>query len=491
MSARYNGGTSETNYLGSLPEYKSQRAQFLYSSLPSRKVANPIGYNGAVTWWRNTLSTLASKGLLGDDKLVLHVDEDLRERLRWDRIGRPSSLGAVITELALKGELVPFDDYLTASNESDPTSVLSLVTRPLSWAFSKLFGSTPISEQVDQREWQQAQGDWVITPLVEKAAAAVTPKLKELGYDAVSRLYTLKSLQAAIGHLCLPGVTLSEQDCRVLAEYLSTKGLCVTDGEVVKLAPPQKSSMPTSDLRITESDRGILTLKSSLESLEAHVAAIEARITKEQEQAVAYHAKKQINMAKHHLVARKRLESLLAQRVASKDKISEVLTGIEKAVGDEQTMQALELGTKTLRSLIASPHLSLEHIEETTDALSDALADANEINEAVSQVGQLDNSLEDEVDAELKRLIEDAEAEERKERDRKMAENSVPSSAVSDTLREGQSEDKSESRMSEHTSTEAQRVSAAEQALSLTTAAPQGSVQGEEQRKAEDHRLAA
>lgn len=83
-------------YLASLPEYSSARAQFLYSSLSARKAANPTGYAGALSWWRLTLSSLVSKGLLGDDKLILVADEDLKEHLRWDKIGRPLSLGTVI-----------------------------------------------------------------------------------------------------------------------------------------------------------------------------------------------------------------------------------------------------------------------------------------------------------------------------------------------------------------------------------------------------------
>lgn len=87
------------SYLGALPEYSNARAQFFYSSLPPRKQVNPTGYNGAITWWRTTLAALVSKGLLGDDKLILVADDDLREKLRWNQIGRPLSLGAVIVSL--------------------------------------------------------------------------------------------------------------------------------------------------------------------------------------------------------------------------------------------------------------------------------------------------------------------------------------------------------------------------------------------------------
>lgn len=132
---------------------------------------------------------------------------------------------------------------------------------------------------------------------------------------------------------------------------------------------------------------------------------------------------------------------LLAQRVASRDKLNEVLHGIEKAVGDEevryptdplpatptdlspsQTMSALSLGTSTLRAILASPNLSLDQIEETTSALADTLADANDINEAVSAAGQLDSDLEGEVEDELKSLVESVEKEEQAEKERERVE---------------------------------------------------------------------
>lgn len=50
--------------------------------------------------------------------------------------------------------------------------------------------------------------------------------------DALSRLYTVKTMQAALGHLCFHGVVLSERDCAVLAKHLSLKGVCVYEGEV-------------------------------------------------------------------------------------------------------------------------------------------------------------------------------------------------------------------------------------------------------------------
>lgn len=103
---------------------------------------------------------------------------------------------------------------------------------------------------------------------------------------------------------------------------------------MVKFAPPLATK--TGSISINESDRGILALTATLSSLESYIATIESRIAAEQALAVSYNAKKQISMTKSHLIARKRLETLLDQRLASKDKLSEVLHGIEKATGDEE-----------------------------------------------------------------------------------------------------------------------------------------------------------
>lgn len=174
-------------YLVSLPEYSSARAQFLYSSLSARKAANPTGYAGALSWWRLTLSSLVSKGLLGDDKLILVADEDLKEHLRWDKIGRPLSLGTVIVrrltlflghaanslylilqaELAQAKEYVPLETFLASGGAAEGSSWLSLLSRPLWWGVSQVFGSSEGGEGADEAEWNARKGNWVVKELVE------------------------------------------------------------------------------------------------------------------------------------------------------------------------------------------------------------------------------------------------------------------------------------------------------------------------------------
>jgi charged multivesicular body protein 7 len=347
----------------------------------------------------------------------------------------------------------------------------------------------------------------------QKAAAALSAQLPDLHADTLSRLYTLKTFREKLGNICLNGVKLSERDCKLLATYLAAKGECAFDGEVrfflplasspspsfrssrskvfetadpmsclqvVKFSAPlsTKSSPPT----ITESDRSTLSLLSTLSSLSTYITSLESRIATEQAQIQRYGVgeSKNLALAKSHLVARKRLERLLEERVGARDKVQEVVLGIERAVGDEevrsvqflpslfalrlpfslsfsslcrpthlsimvfplctghlmgdiaslestanpsfllQTLSALSLGTTALRSILSSPTLQLSNIEATTSALDDALISAQEVNEAVDSVPTpLTGEMEDEVDAELKALVEEEkrEKEEKRERD--------------------------------------------------------------------------
>lgn len=176
------------SHLATLPEYSTPRAQFLYSSLPPRRTANPTGYSGAIQWWRRTFVDLVSKGLLGHDKLILDAKDDLREQLRWQKIGRPLSLGTVIVrfnrvllttllgpdlyiaqaELATSGDYVRLEDYLAGGGgEAGRSSWGSLLARPLWWGYSKVFGSSEAGEGADEKEWIARKGDWVIKELVE------------------------------------------------------------------------------------------------------------------------------------------------------------------------------------------------------------------------------------------------------------------------------------------------------------------------------------
>ncbi|GAA6026769.1 hypothetical protein JCM8097_005848 [Rhodosporidiobolus ruineniae] len=418
------------DHLQLIPEYSTQRIQFYYSSLPPKKLSNPTGYSSAVQWWRRTLVDLVQRGFLTDDKLVLTADDELREMLRWDKVGRPSSLGVVIAELAQSLDLIPLPTYLSqplppASSGESSFSIVSLLTRPFWWGLSKVWGSgeggVDLGEKADENEWKKRKGEWVVPDLVERAASSLLPHLSTKHASALSRLYTLRTFRDEFGGLCLPDVTFSERDCEVLVRYLEAKGECSFDGEVVKFAAPH--SAPNSSLPIiTPSDRSILTLRATLSSLSSYISTLESRIAAEQALVHKYATgsegvAKNVALAKSHIQARKRVEKLLEEKVGARAKVEEVMMGIERAVGDEETLQALSLGTSTLRSILSSPTLQLDNIAATTSALDDSLIAAQEVSDAVEGISAPERAeWEGEVEDELRELQMEEEREKEESR---------------------------------------------------------------------------
>ena len=99
-----------------------------------------------------------------------------------------------------------------------------------------------------------------------------------------------------------------------------------------------------------------------------------------------------------------------------------------------QTLEALSLGSSTLRTILASPTLQISNIEATTSALDETLIAANEINEAVDSVAALDEGMEMEVEDELKelqekekRVEEEAQKDREAARERSLLESKAPS----------------------------------------------------------------
>lgn len=120
-----------------------------------------------------------------------------------------------------------------------------------------------------------------------------------------------------------------------------------------------------------------------------------------------------------YLRSRKALEALLQRRVNSLETLHGVLVKIEQAAGDVEIVKAYDLSTASLKTLLADERLQVDKVEGTMDNMQEALADADEVRQAV-EVGQqgmrnaagVEDIDEDEMNEELARLEEENKREE-------------------------------------------------------------------------------
>jgi len=73
------------------------RLQALYSDFSRQKSSNPTSYNANVDWWKRALeSLLVASDEDDNDRLVLHANRDLMERVKIPKVGKPLALGSVL-----------------------------------------------------------------------------------------------------------------------------------------------------------------------------------------------------------------------------------------------------------------------------------------------------------------------------------------------------------------------------------------------------------
>ena len=192
-----------------------------------------------------------------------------------------------------------------------------------------------------------------------------------------------------------------------------------------------------------------------------------------QERIAKYVRSNQKNLALSHLRSKKALEDVLSKRTLAYENIHSVLLKIESAESDMAVLSAYSSATASLKSLLSHPSLQRENVENTMDALQDALADQKEIEEIITEGGKAavgQDLVEDEIQEELKAMEEEA----RKEQEKEEAARKV---------REGQAKEASSHK-------EAASVSNAEEKLSLPNVPSKDPGETDTQRRKEEEAFA-
>lgn len=139
-----------------------------------------------------------------------------------------------------------------------------------------------------------------------------------------------------------------------------------------------------------------------------------------QEKIAKYVRSNQKNLALSHPRSKKALEDVLSKRTLAYENLHAILLKIESAESDMAILSAYSSATASLKSLLNHPSLQRENVENTMDALQEALADQKEIEDIVAEGGKAANGqdlVEDEIQEELKAMEEEAKKEREKEED--------------------------------------------------------------------------
>ncbi|KAK8847685.1 hypothetical protein IAR55_005544 [Kwoniella newhampshirensis] len=392
------------------------RLQALYASTSAQRGTNPTGYAANSQWWASVIEETLRSGWINSgghtddsegDRLVLRVNDGLLGRLEDGQGVRPKGIGGVIETLvtATPPVLHPLQHFFASQIplRAPPSLTSRFIGRPLWWAVSQLNPFGGAGDKVEKEEvlWTRyGKGkEYVHMSLVERTAASFTAyMIKNPMLSYTTSLFDIDSFRETFGAACFPLSAsakklpdgkhrLSRRDVEVLIKWLSRDcGLIVTDGTIIKVL---EADQVAADHPINEADRGAVSVSNALRKVEKQILGIEEQIEQSQAKAKTHLSLNQKNIAMSYLRSKKQLEDLLYKRVGSSEQLRAVIRSIDQAKGDVEIMTAYETSTATLSSVLSHPSLSLDRIAETTDALAEAMADQEEIDQAVRLGGEV------------------------------------------------------------------------------------------------------
>ncbi|POW10102.1 hypothetical protein PSTT_06307, partial [Puccinia striiformis] len=391
--------SSLQDYLDSLTEFKSNdRIESLYSDYSSSRHSNPAGFHSNNSTWQIILTDVLRLGLQshhhnttqresqteeeeagGEDKetattdrLVLHLNDQLFESLRRPSIGKPYGLACPLWALSslstpsTSAILAPLDSFLSTGGWGPAIGLTTTMVRSISWASRALTRGTMLDpdQRFDQLDLDQ--------------------KLNIVKIDWVN--------------LLLLSVRSSLKTFPKIFDKQRIGSLSVTNNTLLAYHPR---------LNITDVDRGVLLVKQTIQQLNQQIQTISTQIDQRTQEAKKYIQKSQPEIAATQLKSRKALRSVLSQRIGILETLDGVYSKIEQASTD--IMNAYETSTKTLKSLLSTPTLKLDRVEETMENMQEILADQREIDQAINDpIVHGQSGIDDqEIAAELASLISD------------------------------------------------------------------------------------
>ncbi|KAJ3367867.1 Charged multivesicular body protein 7 [Allomyces arbusculus] len=359
----------------------------MMAAFPTSRAVNPASWDAKMNFWKRILrATFDSRTCLAS-RYTLVVDDALPAHFAVDGLA-PRGIMRVLRDLYDAGEIVPVEDVLQSPGK--PGWMATLVANPIIW------GLTAISVLPKPDPTEMPQGLFVVRSNLEKDIKAVARLAKSV--TALSD--TIVPVADVLAQLGM--VDANANDVELLLQAAAQQQVIAYDPalRVAKLPPHGADTVPAGG--ITPLDRNVLTLKSTLARVNAQLHEVEESIEKTMYSARAAIRDGKKPQAARYLKQKKAFESLRDKRAQTVLTLESVLHQLDLADTESAVLAAYSAGTSALKALAPK----IEIVDATMDALADALADHQEIDQAMSvhhaTIGPIDEA---ELEEELEQLM--------------------------------------------------------------------------------------
>lgn len=405
-------------FIRTVPDFKQSRLSSLYSNFEHNKTLNQIGYEANINAWKSLLIKLTtSKSIL--PKSIISLDTTgLNDFLTIPIYGYPQNLGNILNELIHTKVFIPNSVYQSSKgsyfdimNNNSGNSILDYLSVK-SWVKWSVYAIIGQNYSIVDKNGSLKNDRLIYWNLLVKYGDEVLNYItqdiiKKEGNTYSSKLFSNLSLLEKLIHK-FPYLT--SIDFGILLLYWSRdKSACsikkLKDSEIVYIKFD-------SGLELTTDDIGIINIQLTLSQLNNRINQLETQISQINPKTVLDLPSKSDQLRKLKQLKLQKLSLVKSLETSNKlwDELNTILIKINDSNLNHEVYQQLVSSSRILKNL--NDKVSLEDIDYVKLDIDEAIAQEDEISQALGVGHGVEEYDDDEIETELQNMTNEMKKQE-------------------------------------------------------------------------------
>ncbi|ORX43151.1 hypothetical protein BCR36DRAFT_304615 [Piromyces finnis] len=395
------------NFLNeNIPEwFEEERMQTLFTAFREVKDENYDklfidSNNDKVFFWKNLIFLLQQEKLLNqNDNLLTFPGKNLDQIFVRNGL-TPSCIGSVINELQKNGEIMELNNY----NSLTDWKLIKLIFSPITWGFSKILGVN------DSSNSELKDVIYLNITILKQICEEILNSHYNLNFYKIDNLITKNNFINKYKTINLNDkiLTLSEFDIEIILNQLQRDNnisLMIQD-DITMLKFKEKNSK-NKNIEFSSSDINILKLKNQIEMISNQVKQDEDKKDSIQARVMKCIVNKQKVQALYLLKEKKIIQLFIEKKMSSYNTLQDILLKIQSCESNNDILNAMKLGSDTLKQFIEEKNLSVDRIDDVFTYIENTLMDFDEIESSIKQNQSVINNSDEEFEEELDKLLKE------------------------------------------------------------------------------------
>jgi hypothetical protein len=396
-----------------IPEWSDEeRIQTLFTAFREIKDENYDTFiesnNDKVFFWKNVIFLVQQEKLLNQNDNVLTFPGKNLDQFFCRNGLTPSCIGSVINELENKREVMEVNSYRNPPGWK--LNLLKFVFSPVTWGFSKLIGSSNDTSELKDVTYINIS---ILKQLCEK----ILKLHYSLNFYKIDNLITKSEFINKYRNTNLKEkeLNLSESDIDlILIELQRTNSINLLIHDNITMIKFKEKNDKNKSILFTSSDINVLKLKNSIEIILKQVEQDESKKDGIQDKVKECIKNKQKVKALYLLKEKKIVQQFIEKKMSSYNTLQNILLKIQSCENDNDILNAMKLGSDTLKQYIEEKDLSVDRIDDVFSYIENTLMDFDEIESAIKQNQSLTHPSDEEFEDEFNKLLKEETQESNK-----------------------------------------------------------------------------